>query len=154
MRSCKSCSSFLCSPFFSHTCVISFLFSIFTSISSLPLFLHFFHFERTRISCSHYRTTFVFCSQFSQEPGSGLCFQQPDGNLAQSTWTAKVRRLEVVKKLSTLKKKPEELFREQVFFFFFELLGNDVTKNNHWKVINFGLESSESKSNSVASPPV
>lgn len=49
---------------------------------SLSLLLHF---KRTNVSCSHCSTALVFCSQFSQEPGSSCCFKQPQSNPTQGT---------------------------------------------------------------------
>lgn len=59
---------------------LSYSLSVSLSLSlSLPL-----HFKRTNVSCSHCSTALVFCSQFSQEPGSGCCFKQPQSNPTQS----------------------------------------------------------------------
>lgn len=79
-------------------------------LSSLPPspFSPSLHFKRTNVSCSHCSTALVFCSQFSQEPGSSICFQQPHSNLTQSTRREREERLEEWKELRNMREQEGE----------------------------------------------
>lgn len=51
---------------------------------STPSFSPSLCFKRTNLSCRHCSTTLVFCSHFSPEPCSGICFKRPYINLTRS----------------------------------------------------------------------